>query len=98
MGRHGCGAAGTAARLGPRETDAETDAEQVFRNRRGEPLTRHGVRYLLRKHARAASSVAKTLAAKRVHPHAMRHTDATHLLRAGVDIVTVSHWLGHASI
>ena len=27
-----------------------------------------------------------------------RHTAATHLLRAGVDIVTVSHWLGHASI
>ena len=77
---------------------AETDAAPVFRNRRGEPLTRHGVRYLLRKHVRAASSVATTLAGKRVHPHAMRHTAATHLLRAGADIVTVGHWLGHASI
>ena len=77
---------------------AEADAEQLFRNSRGGPLTRHGVRYLLRKHAAAASSEARTLATKRVHPHAMRHTAATHLLRAGVDIVTISHWLGHARI
>ena len=52
---------------------AETDAERLFRNRRDEPLTRHGVRDLLRKHAAAACSEAKTLATKRVHPHAMRH-------------------------
>ena len=52
---------------------AETDAERLFRNRRDEPLTRHGVRYLLRKHAAVACSEAKTLATKRVHPHAMRH-------------------------
>ena len=77
---------------------AETSTERLFRNRRDEPLTRHGVRYLLRKHAAAASSEAKTLATKRVHPHAMRHTAATYLLRSGVDTVTISHWLGHASI
>ena len=40
---------------------------------RAESLTRHGVPYLLRKHAAAACSEAKTLATKRVHPHAMRH-------------------------
>jgi integrase len=28
----------------------------------------------------------------------MRHTTAVHLLQAGVDLVTISHWLGHASI
>ena len=28
----------------------------------------------------------------------MRHSTAVHLLKSGVDIVTVSHWLGHASI
>ncbi|WP_371131245.1 tyrosine-type recombinase/integrase [Microbacterium sp.] len=28
----------------------------------------------------------------------MRHSTAVHLLRAGVDLVTISHWLGHASI
>jgi hypothetical protein len=28
----------------------------------------------------------------------MRHSTAIHLLKSGVDLVTVSHWLGHASI
>lgn len=75
-----------------------TDTEPLFRNQRGEPLTRFGVRYLLRKHAQTAESTAKTLAAKRVHPHVLRHTTAVHLLQAGVDLVTISHWLGHASV
>lgn len=72
--------------------------QPLFRNHRGEPLTRFGVRYLLRKYARAAQPVAKTLVSKRVHPHVLRHTTAVHLLQAGVDLVTISHWLGHASV
>jgi len=72
--------------------------QRLFRNHRGEPLTRFGVRYLLRKYARAASSVITTLKGKRVHPHVLRHTTAVHLLQAGVDLVTISHWLGHASV
>ena len=31
-------------------------------------------------------------------PHIIRHTTATHLLRAGVDINTIRAWLGHVSI
>jgi len=72
--------------------------QQMFRNRRGEPLTRFGVRYLLRKYTNEATSIETTLAAKRVHPHVIRHTTAVHLLQAGVDLVTISHWLGHASV
>lgn len=71
---------------------------QLFRNRRGEPLTRFGVRYLLRKCVGAAVSAAPTLERKRIHPHVLRHTTAVHLLQAGVDLVTISHWLGHASV
>lgn len=77
---------------------APADRAPLFRNRRGEPLTRFGVRYLIDKHARAASVSAVTLVGKRVHPHMLRHTTATSLLRAGVDLVTISHWLGHASV
>jgi integrase/recombinase XerD len=35
---------------------------------------------------------------KRVSPHTIRRTTATHLLRAGVDINTIRAWLGHVSL
>jgi site-specific recombinase XerD len=70
----------------------------VFRNHRGEPMTRFGVRYLLRRDAARAAAAAPRLAGKRVHPHTYRHSAAVHLLHAGVDLITISHWLGHASI
>jgi integrase/recombinase XerD len=47
--------------------------------------------------ARAASQVG-SLASKRVSPHTIRHTTATHLLRSGVDINTIRAWLGHVSL
>lgn len=74
------------------------DSTPIFRNHRGEPMTRFGVRYLMRQYAERAQTTAPTLAAKRIHPHTGRHSAAVHLLRAGVDLVTISHWLGHASI
>lgn len=72
--------------------------QPVFRNHRGGRLTRFGVRYLLSKHCARAQVGTPTLATKRLHPHSMRHSTAVHLLRAGVDITTISHWLGHASV
>jgi site-specific recombinase XerD len=76
----------------------EASPERLFRNRRGEPLTRFGVRYLLRAYKQQAESSLPSLVRKRVHPHTMRHTAAVHLLQAGVDLVSISHWLGHASV
>lgn len=70
----------------------------VFLNHRGERLTRFGIRYILGKYCARATAAMPTLKAKRLHPHSMRHSTAVHLLRAGVDLVTISHWLGHASI
>ena len=75
-----------------------TATDPLFRNHRGEPLTRFGVCYLLRKYAARAEAAVPTLASKRVHPHTLRHTTAVHLLQAGVDLVTIGHWLGHASV
>jgi integrase/recombinase XerD len=77
---------------------SSADPIPVFRNHRGEPMTRFGVRYLLRRYAEKARSAAPTLASKRIHPHTYRHSAAVHLLRAGVDLITISHWLGHASV
>ena len=74
------------------------DSDPLFRNRHGQPLTRFGVRYILHKHARVAAGTVHSLAGKRLHPHVLRHTAATHLLQAQVDLVTISRWLGHANI
>jgi integrase/recombinase XerD len=38
------------------------------------------------------------VSADTVRAHAIRHTTATHLLRAGVDINTIRAWLGHTSL
>ena len=70
----------------------------VFRNQRGGPLTRFGVRYRLKKHLAASAAVAPTLNDKRLHPHSLRHTTAVQLLKADVDFATISQWLGHASV
>lgn len=78
------------------DTDPDTP-QPLFRNHRGQPLTRFGVRYLLAKYCDRARAHSPTLARKRLHPHSMRHSTAVHLLRSGVDLVTISHWLGHAS-
>jgi integrase/recombinase XerD len=78
--------------------DAVENNTRLFCNHRGEPMTRFGVRYILRRYAQRAQVASPSLAAKRVHPHVYRHSAAVHLLRAGVDLVTISHWLGHASV
>jgi integrase/recombinase XerD len=70
----------------------------MFTNARGQPLTRFGVRYLLRKYVSVASRSLPTLADRRIHPHSLRHSTAVAMLKAGVDFATISQWLGHASL
>jgi len=69
----------------------------VFLNHQDEPLTRFGVRYLLQKYLDLAKKQVPGLANKRLHPHSLRHSTAVALLKAGVDLSTISQWLGHAS-
>ena len=73
-------------------------ARPVFANARARPLTRYGVRYLLRRYLKKAARVAPTLRDKRLHPHSLRHSTAVALLKAGVDFATISQWLGHAGL
>lgn len=72
--------------------------EHVFINRCGRPLTRFGIHTMVKRYAQRVSARMPGLAAKRVNPHSIRHTCATHLLRAGVDINTIRAWLGHVSL
>lgn len=72
--------------------------EHVFMNRCGRPITRFGIHTMVKRYARKVSTKMPGMATKRVSPHSIRHTCATHLLRAGVDINTIRAWLGHVSL
>lgn len=72
--------------------------EHIFLNRCGRPITRFGIHTMVERYVIRASVKMPALAAKRVSPHSLRHTTATHLLRAGVDINTIRAWLGHVSM
>jgi len=85
-----------------RELDAlvgeKAPTEHVFMNRCGRPITRFGIHTMVKRYIRKISAKMPGLATKRVSPHSIRHTCATHLLRAGVDINTIRAWLGHVSL
>jgi len=72
--------------------------EHVFLNRCGRPITRFGIHTLVERTTARAAKQVPSLAKKRVSPHTIRHTTATHLLRSGVDINTIRAWLGHVSL
>ena len=74
------------------------DPQALFRNHRGTPLTRFGARLILQRHVERAATVLPALKRKRIHPHSLRHGTAVHLLKSGVDLSTIAHWLGHTSL
>lgn len=77
---------------------ARDETEPVFLNRCARPITRFGIHALVKRYAQTISAAIPDLAKKRVSPHTIRHTSATHLLRSGVDINTIRAWLGHVSV
>lgn len=78
--------------------DERIQSESVFLNRTGQPMTRSGVHGLVKRLATRACVRKPSLKNKKIGPHVIRHTTATHLLRAGVDINTIRGWLGHVSV
>jgi site-specific recombinase XerD len=75
-----------------------TSGPELFLNARGQPITRAGFEYVLRKHVDTATKHHPSLATKRVSPHVLRHTAALVALRATKDLRKVSLWLGHANM
>lgn len=70
----------------------------VFLNRCDQPMTRSGIHTLVKRCAARAGEQMPSLKDKHVGPHVIRHSTASHLLQAGVDINTIRVWLGHVSL
>ena len=92
VGRRALGAVSLYAREIRPTLDRGHGRGVLFLNARGTPLSRVGAWGVIKANARRAGL------AKRVTPHTLRHTFATHLLEGGADLRAVQEMLGHVDL
>jgi len=92
VGRRALGAASLYAREIRPGLDRGRSRGVLFVNARGGPLSRVGAWGIIKAAARRAGLT------KRVSPHTLRHSFATHLLEGGADLRAVQEMLGHADL
>ncbi len=76
----------------PAATKMNSSTSAVFVNKWGGRLTPRSIQILIQKYADLAQI------GKKVHPHMVRHTFATHMLDGGADLRVVQELLGHANL
>jgi integrase/recombinase XerC len=72
--------------------EPKTGREPLFLSRRGGRINQRGVARVVERAVRASGI------GRKISPHALRHTFATHLLDAGADLRSIQEMLGHRSL
>ncbi len=75
-----------------------SENDVLFTNKKGEPLTRQGIRYIIQKYVAESKDSNPDDFSGVAHPHLLRHSKATHLVNAGVNIYNIRDFLGHSSV
>jgi site-specific recombinase XerD len=70
----------------------------LFKNRGGTKLTRAGITYILNKYVEIAKEHCSVLKSENISPHSFRHSKSMHMLQAGVPLIYIRDFLGHAEI
>ena len=92
LGREAARAVERYLRSSRPELTGERPQRKLFVNFRGGGLSRQGLYKIIQRHARDAGLE------KKMSPHTLRHTFATHLLSGGCDLRSVQEMLGHADV
>ena len=92
LGREASRAIERYLRSGRPELVGDRVERKLFVNFRGGGLTRQGLYKIIQRHAQAVGLDRK------MSPHTLRHTFATHLLSGGCDLRSVQEMLGHADV